>query len=92
MKGGGSGVKDVAGNALAADFTWSFTTASPPPRPDEGPGGPILVIAKASNPFSRYYAEILRAEGLNAFTVTDIATSRPRCSRLRRRRSSARCR
>jgi len=66
--------KDVAGNALAADQSWSFTTAAmPPPPPDEGPGGPILVIAHAANPFSRYYAEILRCEGLNAFTVTDIS-------------------
>src|SRR5262245_18644822 len=27
---GGSGVKDVAGNAMAADFTWSFTTGPAP--------------------------------------------------------------
>jgi hypothetical protein len=28
VKGGSSGVKDIAGNALAADYTWSFTTAA----------------------------------------------------------------
>jgi hypothetical protein len=28
VRGGASGVKDVAGNALAADVSWSFTTAS----------------------------------------------------------------
>jgi hypothetical protein len=28
IKGGASGVKDAAGNALAADRTWTFTTAS----------------------------------------------------------------
>ena len=68
--------KDGAGNALAADFTWSFTTAGPPPPPpDQGPGGPILVISSSANPFSRYYAEILRAEGLNAFAVSDISDS-----------------
>ena len=73
VKGGSAGVKDRADNALANDVTWSFTTAAAPgPGPDEGPGGPILVIAKGSNPFTRYYAEILRAEGLNAFTVRDI--------------------
>ena len=74
--------------------TWSFTTAAPPPPPpDEGPGGPILVVANAANPFSRYYAEILRAEGLNAFTAIDISTVTPATlARLRRRRSSARCR
>ncbi|WP_240721333.1 Ig-like domain-containing protein [Pseudarthrobacter sp. NamE5] len=30
IKGGTSGVKDVAGNALAADKTWTFTTVPPP--------------------------------------------------------------
>ena len=78
VKGGSGGVKDNAGNALAADQSWSFTTAAPPgPGPDEGPGGPTLVIAKSTNPFSRYYAEILRAEGLNAFAVRDIANVTP---------------
>lgn len=75
LKGGPTGIKDVAGNALEEDYVWSFTTASPPP--DEGPGGPILVIAKASNPFTRYYAEILRNEGLNEFLVKDISTVTP---------------
>ena len=41
---------------------------------DEGPGGPILVVASASNPFGRYYAEILHTEGFNAYTVTDISS------------------
>ncbi len=73
VKGGSGGVTDVAGNPLAADATWTFTTqALPPPPPNEGPGGPVLVIGYSGNPFSRYYAEILRAEGLNAFEVIDI--------------------
>jgi hypothetical protein len=42
--------------------------------PDQAPGGPILVIASAANPFGRYYAEILHTEGLNAFAVADIST------------------
>ena len=33
VKGGSAGVKDVAGNALATDFTWTFTTAASPPPP-----------------------------------------------------------
>ncbi len=75
VKGGTGGVTDVAGNALAADATWTFTTAGPPPPPpNEGPGGPILVISSAANPFSRYYVEILRNEGLNAFRAVDIST------------------
>ena len=39
--------------------------------PSQGPGGPILVVADPGDPFGRYYAEILRAEGLNAFAVAD---------------------
>jgi hypothetical protein len=31
--GGGSGVKDVAGNALASTFTWTFTTVAPDTTP-----------------------------------------------------------
>src|SRR4029079_9877074 len=33
VKGGTGGVKDLAGNALAADVTWSFTTTAPPACP-----------------------------------------------------------
>ena len=74
VSGGTGGAADRSGNTLAADRTWSFTTAAPPgPGPDDGPGGPVLVISKTTNPFSRYYAEILRAEGVNAFAVRDIA-------------------
>ena len=29
VKGGASGVKDLAANALAADKVWTFTTATP---------------------------------------------------------------
>ena len=32
VKGGTAGVKDTAGNPLAADDSWSFTTAAPPTR------------------------------------------------------------
>jgi len=35
---------------------------------------PILVISSASNPFSEYYAEILRTEGFNEFTLQDISS------------------
>ena len=65
---GTNGIKDLAGNPLAANVAWSFTTSpAAPPAPTDGPGGPILVISASANPFSRYYTEILRAEGLNAF-------------------------
>ncbi len=75
VRGGVGGVTDAAGNPLAADVTWTFTTAAPPPPPpDEGPGGPILVVSSTANPFSRYYVEILRNEGLNAFNAADLST------------------
>jgi hypothetical protein len=54
--------------------------ASPPPLPplpDQGPGGPILVLNSTSNRFGRYAAEILRAEGFNEFTATDLSTLNP---------------
>jgi hypothetical protein len=67
-------IKDIAGNALAADYSWSFTTAAAPaPPPTEGPGGPILIVSSSTNPFSRYYTEILRNEGFNEFTAMDIS-------------------
>jgi hypothetical protein len=71
-----SGIKDLAGNSLARDTVWTFTTADPPPPPvsDNGPGGPILVLYSGTNPFSRYSIEVLRAEGLNYFLAKDIAT------------------
>ncbi len=65
-----SAVTDVAGNPLAADATWSFTTAPPPA--DTGPDGPILVVGSTGNPFGRYLGEILSNEGLNEYKVTDI--------------------
>jgi len=34
---------------------------------------PILVIGSSSNPFSNYYVEILRAEGLNSFEYKDLS-------------------
>src|SRR5215470_11814822 len=45
-----------------------------PADPNQGPGGPILVITSPTSTFGKYYAEILRTEGLNAFAVQDIGT------------------
>ncbi|QMU31022.1 DUF4082 domain-containing protein [Adhaeribacter radiodurans] len=39
-----------------------------------GPGGPILIITSATNPFSSYTAEILQAEGLNEYSTFDITS------------------
>ena len=78
VKGGATDprVKDVGGNAMAANVTGSFTVGPPPPPPpDQGQGGPILVLASSTNPFGRYTAEMLRAEGMNAFAVADISAA-----------------
>ena len=77
VTGGPDGVRDLAGNALTSDFVWSFTTGTPTPPADDGPGGPILIISSSSNPFSRYYAEILRTEGLNEFSASDMSLITP---------------
>jgi hypothetical protein len=58
--------------ALVLAFGLAGRTAAAPPN--SGPGGPILVITDASNPFTQYYAEILRAEGLNEFALADIGS------------------
>jgi hypothetical protein len=68
-------VKDGSGNVLGSDYTWTFTTGGPPAG--SGPGGPILVISSASNPYTGYYDEILRSEGMNEFSVEDIAGLTP---------------
>jgi hypothetical protein len=38
------------------------------------PGGPILVVTNPADAFGGYYGEILRAEGLNEFAVTDVGS------------------
>lgn len=40
---------------------------------DQGPGGPVLVVQNTANKFSRYYSEILRAEGYNTFATADVS-------------------
>lgn len=73
VSGGTSGIKDLSGNALVSDYNWSFTTAPVPAiPPDDGSGGPILIISSSLNPFSRYLVEILRAQGYTAFKAVDI--------------------
>jgi hypothetical protein len=69
-------VKDTTGNALSANYSWQFTVAADLPSSpiEQGPGGPVLVINSSSRPFSKYYAEILRAEGVNSFATADIST------------------
>ena len=55
----------IAVVAVLAASCW--TGAARAQAPGSGPGGPVLVVAGGG--FGSYYAEILRAEGLNAFSV-----------------------
>lgn len=70
---GGNGIQDLAGNLLASDYRWSFTTGAPLlVSPDSAPGGPILVVTSTTNPFTVYLAEILRNEGFNEFAIANV--------------------
>ena len=60
----------IMGFWLALNAGQSAQAQAPGTPLDQGPGGPILVVS--DDAFSRYYAEILRTEGVNAFAVSDI--------------------
>ncbi len=51
---------------------WSFTVPSRAPL-TRGPGGPVLLALDAEDPYDDFLAEVLRAEGLTAFTTVDVA-------------------
>lgn len=68
-------IADDEGVTLGSEYSWSFTVGSElASDPAQGPGGPLLVITSSANKYSTYYAEILRAEGLNYFDTRDIST------------------
>jgi hypothetical protein len=54
--------------AIAVAGLWTASAGAQSPA--GGPGGPILVVTDPGDAFGTYYAEILRAEGLNEFAVT----------------------
>ena len=61
---------------LAAGAANLWAPAAGAQSPAQGPGGPVLVVTGpdlnvSGQSFGSYYAEILRAEGLNEFAVTD---------------------
>ena len=62
---------------VVAMVSAGFAAAEPAGAAVEGPGGPILVVSSAAHPFSEYYVEILRNEGLNAFDAVDITSVTP---------------
>ncbi|MCB0715828.1 MAG: DUF4082 domain-containing protein [Chitinophagaceae bacterium] len=65
-----SGNMEIAGNAPSSNaITINVINLS---APENGPGGPVLVISNLAKPFSRYPVEILRAEAINEFEALDI--------------------
>ena len=42
---------------------------------EPAPGGPILVVTSGGDPFTSYYTEILRAEGLNEFSTPSTSAA-----------------
>lgn len=65
-----AGVGDEAGNTLATGQSWSFTTRR---DLEHGFGGPVLIVHSGALPFSKYYSEILRAEGIGSFESVDLS-------------------
>ena len=71
-----AGVLRRTKQALLVCFALLFAVgrAAAATSPTQGPGGPILVLTAPSATFGKYYAEILRTEGFNEFTVEDVST------------------
>jgi hypothetical protein len=68
------GIRNIAVVVLlVAALALGWTSAAGAQSPAQGPGGPILVVTDPDDPVGTYYAEILRAEGLNEFAVTTKA-------------------
>ena len=60
--------------AIVVTGLFAATSVAIAADPAQGPGGPILVLTSGNTSYGKYYAEILRNEGLNSFTVADIAS------------------
>ncbi|MES2990201.1 MAG: Ig-like domain-containing protein [Pseudomonadota bacterium] len=67
----------VLAAAVIVGGLFGATSAVAAGDPAQGPGGPILVVTTAGTNYGKFYAEILRTEGLNSFTVADIGSVTP---------------
>ncbi|MEV8096110.1 Ig-like domain-containing protein [Kitasatospora sp. NPDC085879] len=67
-----------ASSTMSATFS-IYATYTPdgggttPPGSGPGSEGPILLVGNAANPYTAYYTEILKAEGLNYYKQTDLS-------------------
>ncbi|EIC28174.1 DUF4082 domain-containing protein [Methylomicrobium album] len=69
---GSSSVAHTRDGIFERILNWLIPTAKAA-IPDP-PGGPILIVTTTTDSIGKYYAEILRTEGLNEFAMADIAT------------------
>jgi hypothetical protein len=60
--------------ALVACLAFAAVPVGAQAAVEPAPGGPILVVTSSADPFTSYYTEILRAEGLNEFATADVST------------------
>jgi Bacterial Ig domain/3-keto-disaccharide hydrolase len=61
--------RDVSGNETTTSVNVTVSNA----LTRQGPGGPILIVGNPGDAFSRYYGEILLAEGLNQYRIQNLA-------------------
>src|SRR5262249_50853263 len=69
VKGGEAGIKDLAGNPLAADLTWSFTTVTPPRVLSITPARDTVNISLYATPVATF-TQSLDPRTVNSSTVT----------------------
>ncbi|MGW4381495.1 Ig-like domain-containing protein [Kitasatospora sp. NPDC004531] len=64
------------GNLNYSIYATYTTSGGGSSTPGNGPGneGPILLVTDPANPYTSYYGEILKAEGLNYYKTADLGT------------------
>jgi hypothetical protein len=82
VKGGAAGVADIAGNPLAQDRTWSFTTAAPPPG-FNGPGEVGTKGSQSSGPGSSTHGSTASAAKRVTVSPRTVRASKNGTVRLR---------
>ena len=75
IKGGAGGVKDLAGNALAADVSWNFTTGSVSGSCGTPPNAIVAENCLAGNPASEWDVSGAGDASIQGF-ATDISVNR----------------